>query len=102
MAQDPVAGEVPFGEPGPVPQAGNPVRVRQELAVLCLHLFTAANATQVAQHLGIGIELDLMVKVLIRQRDQMDPLGVQDRLKHATYYRQRQIQGPTGYPVLGA
>ena len=37
---------------------------------------------QVAQHLRVGVELDLEVQVLVGERHQGEALGVEDRLGH--------------------
>ena len=58
---------------------GHPLRVGGEHLVPC-----SRPAEDVAQHLRIGVQLDLQLDVPARQRDQQQSISAQDRLRHAS------------------
>jgi len=82
--QDPPADELAIDEPGPEAESRNPPRGRETSPVEPLDLLAGARSTvaQVAHHLRIRVEVDFLLEVLVRQRDEPDAARVKRRLTH--------------------
>ena len=82
--EDPPADELVVDEADPVAEPVHLLRGRQAPRVLGLDLVARARPTgEVAHHLGIGVELDLPLEVLVGERQQGKPLRVQGLLRDA-------------------
>jgi hypothetical protein len=75
--QDPPADELTVDQSHPEAQARHGLGGRQTAVVVVLDLLAGARlpVTQVAHHLGIRVELDLVLEVFVGQRHQQDAAG---------------------------
>jgi hypothetical protein len=86
--QDPPADERAVDEPAPEAQSGNPGRGGKPSTMQDLHLrpVTCTAVAQVAHHLRIGVEFDLVLQVLVGQRHEPHPPGLQRGLRHGRMF----------------
>jgi hypothetical protein len=81
--QDPPADELVFDQADPEAEPVHLLRGCRPPRVGGLDLLSRAGPTaEMAHHLGVRVELDLPLEVLVREREQREPLGVQSLLGH--------------------
>jgi len=79
----PPADELVVGQPDPEAEPGHFLRGCDPPRMAGLDVLACAGPTaEVAHHLGIRVELDLPLEVLVREWNQREPLGVQGLLGH--------------------